>query len=133
MVVARVAVDLADPGRKPGLEHVVGQRAEAAGDLRETDRPLERLLERNAVFEKKLLELLGDRNPGHPDEAESTRLGEAAAKAISAPFIVLPEYGTRCSTVVTMDDKSRWRLLERRFGTDGEACGESRFSFSSGA
>ncbi len=92
---------------------------------------LESLLERNAVFEKTLLELLGDRKPGRADAAESTRLGEAAATAITAPFIVLPEYGTRCSTVVTMDDKSRWRLLERRFDADGEVSGESRFSFSS--
>ncbi len=94
---------------------------------------LENLLERNAVFEKTLLELLGDRNPGQVDGAESARLGDATAKAITAPFIVLPEYGTRCSTVVTMDDKSRWRLLERRFGPAGEPCGESRFSFSSAA
>jgi len=91
------------------------------------------LLERNAVFEKTLLELLGDRNQGQADEEESKRLGEAAARAITAPFIVMPEYGTRCSTVVTMDNKSRWRLLERRFGADGEARGESRFSFVSAA
>ena len=92
---------------------------------------LANLLERNAVFEKTLLELLGDRRPGHADEAESQRLGEAVATAITAPFIVMPQYGTRCSTVVTMDDKLRWRLLERRFDADGKTQGESRFSFSS--
>lgn len=94
---------------------------------------LSSLLERDAVFEKTLLELLGDREPGPADAAEAKRLGEAAAAAISAPFIVMPEYGTRCSTVVTMDDKSRWRLLERRFDAQGDAVGESRFSFSSAA
>lgn len=91
------------------------------------------LIERNAVFEKTLLELLGDRQPGRVEEADSQRLGEAAATAITAPFIVSHEYGTRCSTVVTMDEKMRWRLLERRFGADGETLGESRFSFSSAA
>lgn len=89
------------------------------------------LLGRNAVFEKTLLELLGDRTTGHVEEAESKRLGETAATAITAAFIVSPAYGTRCSTVVTLDDKLRWRLLERRFGADGKADGESRFSFSS--
>ncbi len=92
---------------------------------------LSSLLERNAVFEKTLLELLGDREPGHVEAAESSRLGEAVATAISAAFVVSPEYGTRCSTVVTMDDRSRWRLLERRFGIDGETLGDSRFSYSS--
>ena len=48
------------------------------------------LLERNAVFEKTLLELLGDRQPGQVEEGDSQRLGEAAATAISAPFIVMP-------------------------------------------
>lgn len=96
-------------------------------------RGLASLLERNAVFEKSLLELLGDRAPGPVDEAEATRLGKDAALAITAPFIVMPEYGTRCSTVITLDDRSRWRLLERRFDAKGESRGESRFSFSSAA
>ncbi len=89
------------------------------------------LLERNAVFEKTLLELLGDRQPGRVEVADARRFGEAAATAITAPFIVSAQYGTRCSTVVTMDGKMRWRLLERRYGADGEPLGESRFSFSS--
>lgn len=117
---------------EPGIYGLSNSVLDAPWDKVERSKQgLESLLERNAVFEKTLLELLGDRNPGHADETETTRLGEAAAKAISAPFIVLPEYGTRCSTVVTMDNKSRWRLLERRFAADGNACGESRFSFSS--
>ena len=119
---------------EPGVYGLSNSVLDAPWDKVERSKQgLESLLERNAVFERTLLELLADRNPGHADEAESTRLGEAAAKAITAPFIALPEYGTRCSTVVTMDNKSRWRLLERRFGADGDACGESRFSFSSGA
>ena len=91
------------------------------------------LLQRNAIFEKTLLALLDDRTPGTVDENEAARLGEAAARAITAPFIVTPDYGTRCSTVVTMDNKSQWRLLERRFDPKGEVSGESRFSFSSAA
>lgn len=91
------------------------------------------LLERNAIYEKTLLQLLDDRTPGTVDETEAARLGESAARAISAPFIVMPEYGTRCSTVVTMDNKSQWRILERRFDARGDVSGESRFSFSSAA
>lgn len=91
------------------------------------------LLERNAVYEKTLLEMLGDQTPGTVDEKEAARLGDAAARAITAPFIVMSDYGTRCSTVVTVDDKSRWRLLERRFDPAGASSGESRFSFVSGS
>lgn len=94
---------------------------------------LAELLDRNAVYEKTLLELMNDRALSPASDAESARLGEAAAQAITAPFIVMPEYGTRCSSVITMDSKARWRMLERRFDARGEATGDSRFSFSPSA
>jgi uncharacterized protein with NRDE domain len=54
------------------------------------------------------------------------------AHALTAPFIVHPEYGTRCSTVLTVDDTGQVRFLERRFDPDGRQTGESRFNFGSG-
>jgi uncharacterized protein with NRDE domain len=51
------------------------------------------------------------------------------AHAITAPFIVTGEYGTRCSTVVRAESSGRWHFLERRFGPQGAATGNSRYSF----
>lgn len=87
------------------------------------------LLARNAVNETSLLRLLADRNKGPAAEVTAGHLPFAAAHAITAPFIVLPEYGTRCSTVVTADRHGHWSLTERRFNPGGDKTGESRFSF----
>jgi len=90
---------------------------------------LQDLLANAAVNETSLLRLLADRNKGPTNEVKDSRLPFATAHAITAPFIVLPEYGTRCSTVVMADRHGRWSFTERRFNPAGEKTGESRFSF----
>ena len=91
---------------------------------------LQGLIDAGAVNETSLLRVLGDKEKGPVDEVKSDRLPFATAHAITAPFIVWPEYGTRCSTVVLADRNGRWSLVERRFAADGSKSGESRFSFS---
>jgi uncharacterized protein with NRDE domain len=49
------------------------------------------------------------------------------------PFIAGSDYGTRCSTVVIVDQHGLCRFIERRFGPDGVELGESAFEFSFGA
>lgn len=87
------------------------------------------LVDADAISETALLRLLGDRQKGPVEQAESGRLPFATAHAITAPFIVLPDYGTRCSSIVIADSEGRWRLVERRFDPTGTITGESRFSF----
>jgi uncharacterized protein with NRDE domain len=48
---------------------------------------------------------------------------------MTAPFIVQPDYGTRCSTVVLRDSDGRVRFTEKRFRADGETSGRSDFAF----
>ena len=91
---------------------------------------LRTLVANKTANETTLLRLLSDRRKGPVDEVQSDRLPFATAHAITAPFIVLPEYGTRCSTVVLADAAGKWSLLERRFSAAGEPSGESRYSFS---
>ena len=90
---------------------------------------LQELIDGKGVNETSLLRLLADRDKGPVDEVKSDRLPFATAHAITAPFIVLPDYGTRCSTVVLADKRNNWSLLERRFAADGSKTGESRYSF----
>jgi uncharacterized protein with NRDE domain len=92
-------------------------------------RALNALLSADAVNETSLFRLLADRDKGPAHEVTSEHLPFATAHAITAPFIVLPEYGTRCSTVVMADRNGRWTLAERRFNPAGGKTGESRFSF----
>ncbi len=90
------------------------------------------LFDQGRVNESHVLRLLDDRKKGPVDEVRSDRLPFAIEHALTAPFIVTPDYGTRCSTVVLADGEGRWRFLERRFDADGSNVGESRFSFRVG-
>jgi len=49
---------------------------------------------------------------------------------LSPIFIHNAVYGTRCSTVVTIDDRSHGVIIERRYSQDAEEAGETRLSFS---
>lgn len=92
-------------------------------------RRLEALLDEADANDAKLLDLLGNRDLGPVEEADDDRLPPQIAHAITAPFIVQPEYGTRCSTVVRGVPGQRWSLVERRFDADGQTTGESRYAF----
>lgn len=92
---------------------------------------LSRLIESGTVDDKALIQLLADREKGPAREVRDDRLPFATAHAITAPFIITPEYGTRCSTIVRHDESGIWHFLERRFDATGHSTGESRFEFGS--
>ena len=92
---------------------------------------LNQLIETGKSNDTELLRLLDDRQKGPASEVKSDRLPFAMAHAITAPFIVLPDYGTRCSTVVRAAVEGSWTLFERRFDPAGKQSGESRYAFSS--
>lgn len=90
---------------------------------------LVRLLESQRLDDSALMDLLNDGDRGPASEVRDDRLPFDVAHAITAPFIVTPDYGTRCSTVVRAESAGRWHFLERRFGPEGHVTGESRYSF----
>ncbi len=100
--------------------------------VQRSKRAFGRLLRENAVPHQSLFELLGDRRTGPIGERESELFDDATATALTAPFIVTPSYGTRCSTVITSDSNGGWRFSERRFDERGNTTGESQFAFTSG-
>lgn len=87
------------------------------------------LLESQQVNDTSLMELLGDNARGPASEVRDERLPFDIAHAITAPFIVTDDYGTRCSTVVRAESSGRWHFLERRFGPQGGQTGDSSYSF----
>ena len=88
------------------------------------------MLVTDAINETSLMRLMNDRNKAPVDEVEKGRLDFNTAHAITAPFIVMPEYGTRCTSVVLANNNGNWQFAERRFSPSGEISGESRFSFA---
>jgi uncharacterized protein with NRDE domain len=97
--------------------------------VRRSKARLAKLIDGDGVDETALLRLLADRDKAPVDEVDAGSLPFKMAHAITAAFIVTPDYGTRCSTVVTVDRGGRWTFLERRFDVNGKATGESRFAF----
>lgn len=95
--------------------------------VRRARQGLEKLLAENRINESELFRLLADREKAPVNQIESARLPFATAHAISAPFIVLPDYGTRSSSVALLDSNCGWRFKERRFDALGHRSGESAF------
>ena len=66
-----------------------------------------------------------------PDEAlPATGVPLEWERMLSSPFIISPDYGTRCSTVVTIDPDGDVHFVERSFDPAGAASGEVDYRFT---
>jgi uncharacterized protein with NRDE domain len=94
------------------------------------DTPWPKALRLKAVLERQpaaaaLFEALADRRPAADAELPDTGVGRELERLLSPPFIVSPDYGTRCSTVVTLAG-GEIEFVERRFDAAGATTGETR-------
>jgi len=87
---------------------------------------LSELIKQNKVNASELLRLLNDRRKAPVDEVETGRLPFSTAHSITAPFIVLPDYGTRSSSVALCDNAGNFQVHERRFDSSGETIGDKK-------
>jgi uncharacterized protein with NRDE domain len=76
-----------------------------------------------------LLELLRDTRRAADAELPATGLPRDLERALSSIFITGESYGTRCSTVVTIDTGGQALFHERRYDARGRATGDSHFEF----
>lgn len=90
---------------------------------------LEQLLSENKINETELLRILDVRDKAPSKDISAGQLPFEKAHAISAPFIVLPDYGTRSSSVVLRDAGGAWHFHERRFAASGKSSGDNAFRF----
>jgi uncharacterized protein with NRDE domain len=72
-----------------------------------------------------LFAMLADRETAPPDGSPSGELSAEWARKLSAPFVLDPGFGTRCSTVLTISNQGVLRIAERRFDASGAATGQS--------
>jgi len=77
-----------------------------------------------------LFALLADRTPATPDEMPHTGVTAQWERMLSSPFIVAPQYGTRCSTIVLIDHAANVHFVERSFDAHGVASGEVEYRFA---
>ncbi|MGH8223991.1 MAG: NRDE family protein [Woeseiaceae bacterium] len=86
------------------------------------------LIETGQPSETGLLRLLDDREPAPVDAVEESPLPFGLARALSAPFVVAEDYGTRCSTTLLWREQDI-AVCERRFDTSGRDVGTTRVRF----
>ena len=77
-----------------------------------------------------LFDLLADRTTTALADAETGGLPREWARALSAPFVLNPRYGTRCSTLLLQEPSGALYLAERRFDPAGSLTGESEFQLA---
>jgi len=76
-----------------------------------------------------LFEFLRDRTEAADAHLPATGIALDRERLLSAPFILSPDYGTRCSTVVTIDRDGRVHFVERGFDPAGRQTGEVDVAF----
>ena len=80
-----------------------------------------------------LFALLADRTQALPMDAPPPAPGGLPReweRILSAPFVMHPTYGTRCSTVLMLEAGGAGYLAERRFDSAGAAQGETEFQLN---
>jgi len=81
--------------------------------------------------EEALFAILADSTQaGVDDSLPDTGLSREWEQLLSSPFISNGEYGTRCSTLVRIDETGALTLNERRFGPQGILLGDTRFDLA---
>jgi uncharacterized protein with NRDE domain len=79
-----------------------------------------------------LFDLLADRTQADVSALPSTGVAPDWERRLSSAFIVDANYGTRCSTVLTIERDGAARFVEKSFDPDGSEIGEARFEFRVG-
>ncbi|HEX5340300.1 MAG TPA: NRDE family protein [Gammaproteobacteria bacterium] len=87
---------------------------------------MELLLDTDNLTANALFSLLSDRSPADTASLPDTGIGVERERAFSAPFVVNPQYGTRCSSLIRIGVNSI-NFSERRFTPGGEPQETRRF------
>ena len=105
------------PGRYVLSNHLLNTRWPKSERLRQAldNFPLERLEDSlTSVFE-----ILKDHTPAQDHDLPSTGLTLERERLLSSPFIVSPDYGTRCSTIIALHASGRGLLSEMSYDAAG--------------
>jgi len=85
------------------------------------------------ALESALFAALADREPAPEESLPVSTLAPELARKLSAPFVLDPTYGTRCSTVLTISHDDELLISERRFDAHGDPAGESEYALNGGS
>jgi uncharacterized protein with NRDE domain len=96
--------------------------------LQRVRRGFEQWLQEERSDPGRLFLLLGDRTRVSDDaQLPRTGLPDEWERVLSSPFVQDADYGTRCSTVLMLEDSGACYLAERRFDRQGALQGETEY------
>jgi len=84
------------------------------------------------IHTEALFAILRQDNKAADDVLPNTGIGYEWEKALSSIFIQTPEYGTRTSTLLMVDNNKRVRWLERQFSVSGGVLDTREYAFHIG-
>jgi uncharacterized protein with NRDE domain len=76
-----------------------------------------------------LLDVLADTAPADDAALPDTGIPRDRERLLSSPFIVSPDYGTRCSTILALARDGEAHFVERSFNAAGEVVGDVEYRF----
>ncbi len=82
-----------------------------------------------AIDHTELLNMLADRKIAADEQLPDTNIGIEWERKLSPMFIKTDEYGTRVSTVITIDDSALVNFTERSYDREGEIENENAYTF----
>jgi uncharacterized protein with NRDE domain len=83
---------------------------------------------------QELLAMLADRTPSaEGEDAYASDVSPEWRRVLSAPFVLHPVYGTRCSTAVLLAASGAMHVIERRFDAAGDCSGETEVELKAAA
>lgn len=82
---------------------------------------MESLLKTQTLTSDTLFSLLAERTPAADAQLPDTGIGRVRERQVSPVFVVNPDYGTRCSSVIFLHADDQAYFAERRFDAAGEA------------
>jgi uncharacterized protein with NRDE domain len=91
---------------------------------------LQKTLENEELSVDSIFEMLADRTIAEVKDLPDTGIGKEREKVLSPAFIEASDYGTRCSTVILIDNDNQVKFIEKSFKPDvGEATFEFQLTF----
>ncbi|WP_164669721.1 NRDE family protein [Virgibacillus doumboii] len=88
----------------------------------------EYVMSRKEVHPDRLFEIVSDAEEANDEELPQTGVGLEFERKLSPLFIKTPEYGTRSSTVLLVDNNDNVTFIERTY-SNGEFADENKFTF----
>ena len=89
----------------------------------------EQILNKSNFSTEDIFKILSDTTLSPDDQLPDTGLDYEREKIISSIFIKTEEYGTRCSTVVTVDKNNFVNFIERSFDNASKDFSEAVYGF----